>query len=432
MTDLPKLYKVDSHDKVRVWSVSIQGPVVFRTYGFLDGKLIHSERTFEGKNVGRANETSAEEQALYVANKEWVDQLSKGYEPRCREGKLMQKKVLAAQEVSGGHGINAVASISNRPKKQLKTKTTLSVPGGEAHAIQPMKATVWKDTPTTTSYFGTHAYVQPKLDGWRCTAMVTPQGVVLCTNTGKQYPWFQAIRTELQAWWKACGSLTDDIVCLDGELFAPYLTMPDGQPVTMEARFNMIQSICGLAKSAPHVMEDQLQYHIFDVVTRTPLLQDQRFALLKVLFDKLPLASPHLVQVPTVWAPIDSVSSWHDTYAQEGYEGIMIRAKDLLYETDTKRSLKLRKYKHFIDAEYPVVGTLLDKGVGEERFVWQCQTPDGRLFKATPMGTLPYKRDLWAHRNEYIGRQLTVKFQDYTKDGIPRFPIAKAFRDDLD
>ena len=33
---------------------------------------------------------------------------------------------------------------------------------------------------------------------------------------------------------------------------------------------------------------------------------------------------------------------------------------------------------------------------------------------------------------DYIGQLLTVKFQEYTEDGVPRFPVAKGFREEAD
>ena len=38
-------------------------------------------------------------------------------------------------------------------------------------------------------------------------------------------------------------------------------------------------------------------------------------------------------------------------------------------------------------------------------------------------------RELYDNGNKYIGSLLTVIFQEYTNDGIPRFPVGKGIRD---
>ena len=45
------------------------------------------------------------------------------------------------------------------------------------------------------------------------------------------------------------------------------------------------------------------------------------------------------------------------------------------------------------------------------------------------MGTRAEKKKLFQNAQDYIGEMLTVKFQDYTVAGIPRFPVGVTFRD---
>ncbi len=455
---LPSLYKTDARGVTRIWTVSTRDATVTREYGVEDGKIMQSSRIFQAKNIGKANETSASQQAIRVANKEWVDQLGKGYLPKCKAGKAMHARVVKDQEETGGHGMNVVAAATGGKKKVLKrTAANLVVHG--AQPIKPMKAHVWElcdaTNPQTvllkvTKYFGTHVYVQPKLDGYRCTAMVSEDGsVVLGTNNMKQFPWFNTIREELKTLWASLSeNLKSQIVCLDGEVYSQSCIDENGNELSKRECFSMIQSICGLSKSEPHPLEDQLQYHIFDIVTREeldestgdsePLNQARRFRLLDTLFKGQ--VGPHLVKVPHALIPINTVPDYHDHYAEKGYEGVIIRAQDLIYEH--KRSQKLRKYKNFIDGEFKVVGALLDEGVATEQFRWQCVTVNGDVFKAKPEGSRQLKLDMWKNRKQYIGQWLTVKYQPdlaqaFDEDGqpltvgVPRFPIGKTFRDDL-
>ena len=40
-----------------------------------------------------------------------------------------------------------------------------------------------------------------------------------------------------------------------------------------------------------------------------------------------------------------------------------------------------------------------------------------------------YRKKLFENGRNHIGKKLTVIFQEFTKDGIPRFPVAKDIRD---
>ena len=98
----------------------------------------------------------------------------------------------------------------------------------------------------------------------------------------------------------------------------------------------------------------------------------------------------------------------------------------------------MRKYKHFIEKEYTIVDVEKDDGVGDEYFVWILQDesiedPKTNLpvrFKAQPMDCAKKRKNWYENYLEYIGSKMTIKFQEYTKDGIPRFPKAKCFRED--
>jgi len=61
--------------------------------------------------------------------------------------------------------------------------------------------------------------------------------------------------------------------------------------------------------------------------------------------------------------------------------------------------------------------------------VWICETAKGQRFKCRPKGTQADRRDKYRNRQKYFGKMLTVKYQELTNDGIPRFPVGIAIRD---
>lgn len=74
---LEKLYKKTSTGKLRTWSVSVQDDTFTVTYGEEGGKSTSKTTKVKGKNIGKANETNAHEQAVAEAKARWVKQVER-------------------------------------------------------------------------------------------------------------------------------------------------------------------------------------------------------------------------------------------------------------------------------------------------------------------------------------------------------------------
>ena len=61
--------------------------------------------------------------------------------------------------------------------------------------------------------------------------------------------------------------------------------------------------------------------------------------------------------------------------------------------------------------------------------IWMCKTPTGAGFYVRPRGTRASRAEQFGKGTQYIGRKLTVRYQELTEGGIPRFPVGIAFRD---
>ena len=55
---------------------------------------------------------------------------------------------------------------------------------------------------------------------------------------------------------------------------------------------------------------------------------------------------------------------------------------------------------------------------------------DETTFDVTAPGDYRDKKEAWDNRSKYIGKKLTVKYQELTDDGIPRFPVALGIKED--
>ena len=73
------LYKKSKTGSVQQWSVFVDGDEVIVEWGQLDGKLQTESYQCFAKNVGRSNQTSAEEQAELEAIAKWQKQIKKNY-----------------------------------------------------------------------------------------------------------------------------------------------------------------------------------------------------------------------------------------------------------------------------------------------------------------------------------------------------------------
>ena len=54
---------------------------------------------------------------------------------------------------------------------------------------------------------------------------------------------------------------------------------------------------------------------------------------------------------------------------------------------------------------------------------------NSKIFNSNIKGTHEYLAEILVNKENYIGKQATIKFFELTPDGIPRFPYAIAFRD---
>lgn len=486
-TMLPNLYVVDKKGKTRVWKIWTRGPTVYKSYGEEGGKATPSERTFKGVNLGKRNETSPAEQALRKAERDWVKQLDKSYFPKCSEGKAMAKKAQKAKtsqnntnagvsDVFRGTAKKATAEKSSTAKatatkKAERKKENGSLPGYETK-FTPMGCQVWSEDAKVLKYFDLEdgpqtatqtkskkkkasargVWVQPKLDGIRALVSIVPDSagkprVVMITRNGKQLVWLNHLREQVLVFLR-----DHPDVILDCEVYAEHiygevevkgtgktqkLVYHDSDlELPQKQRFDVISGGVRPVRGEPHALEKQLCLYVFDIADPTgELTQDERFAIRDELFEtpKVSKLCPSLKKVETRKVKtVAEIGALHAEFAEKEFEGVVIRARNLKYDGGRK-SLQMRKHKLVMDEEFIVEGAEKDDGVPVEHFVWVCSVrgPDGkkRKFTVKPMGTREQKQVWWSNRKKFIGQPLTVRFQDKTVDGVPRFPRGHSIRD---
>jgi ATP-dependent DNA ligase len=249
------------------------------------------------------------------------------------------------------------------------------------------------------------AYVQKKLDGCRCIAVIKNGKASLWTRTRKPINSMPHIVAALEH------SFRGHTVTLDGELYA-------------HSFHNNFEGLMKLVRpDAPVPGHEAVQHHCYDVIM--PGTFKERLAW---LVQNHPSSNPLIfVQTYTV-ADEDDLMLKHDDFVAEGYEGLMVRNADSKYE-EGKRSYGLQKVKEFLDSEFPIVGVEEGRGKMTGKAIFVCKAKNGETFNVKMEGSMDNLAKYLTNKKLWTGKKLTVKYQNLTKYGIPRFPVGKAVRD---
>jgi DNA ligase-1 len=419
---------------------------VYRKYGEVGGKLIENSRSFQAKNIGRSNATSAEQQAHQEALAEWIDHILSGYAlpaDASTDDVSFYNRVKTLIDANGGNATGVALKLRSGTDDACTLTQSSPPTASSSPEVLPMLCSKYTEEPKVLKYFdfGKGVYVQPKLDGIRALAWLDPttKNVMLCSREKRNFVFLGKLRSNLKKFFTTPGN---ENIVLDGELYAHTLVGEDGNELSQEQRFSVITGACRPVRKLPHPLENQIQYYVFDLAELNSD-QLQRFAKLdRLLFQfskTYPDDSKSIVNVPRrlVNSTKAVLELQNEFFYNLGYEGIVIRAHDLQYESD-HRSLKMRKFKYFTDSEYVITGAKCDDGVDSEYFTWLCVTPliggkGGHTFSVKQKGEQQLRRRLWSEYQstpeKFIGKNLTVRYQELSELGIPRFPVAIAVRD---
>jgi DNA ligase-1 len=377
---LPTLYSRRADGvTIQIWEMEVEGNKFRTISGIIDGEKVVSEWTVaKAKNVGRANATTAEEQALLQAQSKWTKKFNEKYTDDI--SKIDVDRLAEPMRANDYY---------DRVKKLFNSVGLLLV---------------------------NFLFAQPKLDGIRCVAKADG----LWTRKGKPI-------TSVPHIWEAIKHLfvENPNLILDGELYADKLN-------------NDFQKICSIVRkvkpSKDELKEAEvMQYHVYDLPS-----DDRDFVFRIEALEKIvnKVNSDLLRLVPTY--PVNNqqeLDALYNDFLAAGYEGQMIRT-NTPYEW--KRTNALLKRKEFMDAEFIVDDVV--EGVGNKSnkagYVTLRNldgTPvlaeDGSQAKAGLLGSWDYCTNLLNNRDKVIGTTGTVVFFGYGKTGAPRFPRLKAIRD---
>ena len=365
----PKLCSRDTTGKIRVWWIEQENEKYRMVAGVEGGQFVCSEWTTAiGKNKGKLNETTDTDQATKEVLARYKKQKETGY-------------------------FDNKADVDN------------------FQYFQPMLAHKWLDHKDKID-LAKGVWISPKLDGVRC--VFTKDGCF--SRNGKRFVSFPHIGRELQKLFTA-----DPNLILDGEIYCHEFK-------------DDFDKIISLAKKTKPTKEDiaesekHLQYWIFDCPS-IPGDFDARYAGLKQLIldnfrdNKWIRLCIHKL----VYSEAEI-----ETYLQKAllnkFEGVMLNARDGIYLN--KRSTNLLKYKLFQDDDFEIIG--VTEGTGNRSGMMGYITLrllNGKTFDSNARGDEAKYKAMLKDKDELYGLMATVRFQNYTPDGVPRFPVIVAIRD---
>lgn len=359
-----KLYKIDRKGSTRVWWIEYNEEAYRTCSGLLGGKIVESGWIYpREKNVGRANATSVAEQV--------VAEVASKYEARMYQGKYHP----SIEEAStGAKFVECMLAEKFNPKKSINYPY----------------------------------YSQPKLDGVRCLVAED----AMQTRNGKVFVSSPHVREALNDFFDKF----PDYV-LDGELYNHELK-------------NDFEKIISLARKTKPKPEDlvesaaMVEYHVYDVITPDPMTYEERMNFLNehVLgwFDMIQVVPSCVVN------NIEEAEEKLGEYLETGYEGQMLRKSETPYEH--RRSASLLKHKMFEDGEYEIVDVVEGQGnwAGYAKSIMIC-LPDGSTQRSGMRGNFKNGKEILENKDDYIGTQVTVRYQNKTSDGKLRFPVVVTF-----
>jgi len=359
--NLPKLYKRTVTGATQEWQIFFADGEYYTVSGQTDGKkIINAPTACKGKNLGKKNETTNEQQAELEAKAKWQKKVDEGY----------------------------TADVD------------AAIFGAAPLRYNPMLAKDYEDYADKLTF---PVYSQPKLDGLRC--IITRQGAF--SRQWKPFVTLDYVQKTLESVFVA----NPGLIAFDGEMYSHKL----------KDRFEEIVSIVKQPKASAEDLEkckNNIQYHVYDAVFEEAHSFSARINAVTYLLRELDSPYIKLVETDRIRNQ-DDLDAMYQQYMQEGYEGQMIRTPMSLYQHN--RTKDLLKRKDFHDAEYEIVGYKEGKGSREGCIIFRLGMADGKEFDSVPVGGVEYQQRLWNRREDLLGLRATVKYQNLSNDGIPRF-----------
>jgi len=374
--ELPQLFGLSRVGKVKQWKAGVElnpddSATIIINSGYVGGKIREIPKLIKkGKNIGKVNETTPFQQAEFEAQSKWNAKRDENYELEMIDPNNYTPRIMLPQ-------------LAKAP--------------GAGKIVYP-------------------AYIQPKLNGVCNLAE-------LCSDSNFDN-WFLQHHTKGGHLFKTLEHLDEWLIQLDamapvhGELYVHGWSL---------------QKIGGYTKK---IKPDQhvLEYWLYDIAWMEVTFKYR----IKWLEFNIAQLSNAVGGCPIKFTPTEIVNNYaeakvfHDKCVQNGFEGAMLKNVNGMYMFQY-RSNDIEKVKDYQDSEFEIIGGKEGTGTDAGCVVYRCITENGGEFDARPRGTVEDRKQMFINLPNDIGKMLTVRFAEYSEDGIPLQPVgvpeAEAVRD---
>jgi len=271
--------------------------------------------------------------------------------------------------------------------------------------------------------------IQPKLDGIRIIYNPVKQEFYTRNHeilTIDKYPNLRWIKKQFEALIELYPELQNYV--FDGEMFAE--------------NWDLTMHIVSTEDKLPDEEVIKLKFYIFDIINRknfenykfTDIVDRSPFYKRLKMLNKIPKI--RLIEVVDSFL-LSNFQSEHlneilNHYLKKGYEGVMIKQlKEPYYEGRKNAWLKLKPQN---ELEAVIIDVIEGDGKYQGRlgaFVCKSKIKSKEVvFKVGSGMTDEQRLQFWLQREKLIGKIIDVKYQELTKDLVPRFPTFVRLRID--
>lgn len=381
---LPALFALSKKGTLRTYKIEVLNykdhSVVTTSKSVTEGGKWQTD-TYEywhGVNIGKSNETTFQQQAYSEANSMW---------------KKLRDAGFSTEKPKEGEKFNTDANGSMKPM--------LAIPFNEKKIQFP-------------------CLVQPKYDGVRCLIFEKDGEVQIISRKGKPYD-----IPHIKKW----AEEHRECLPLDGELY-------NHGELTFQEIVSAVKRKSEITEKIRYVVYDQPVADFCNIKRWNRLILTGGVVPDSSMLPKGVKKKPS--DLRPEWQPVylsdyayaqdmEQLEKLHNDFVRDGYEGCIIRNLEGTYEFGF-RSNDLIKMKSFMDSEYEIIDVLEANGRDAGTAIFVCKCEAG-VFNVKPQGTRELRAKYWKERRKLIGKMVTVKYQELSDDGIPRFPSAISVRD---
>jgi len=407
------LYTRDSKGRINQWSGYVLstahrlGATLNIEEGLLDGKKTLTTRVIKtGKNIGKMNATTPFEQACKQLESRVEKKKKQGYKSLEDLGipSIMELEEALPMLRTDANGL--LKPMKAQPYYKMTSKT--------------VNGKVVK-TKTNIPLIKFPCFGQPKLNGFRvmCRWEEVEEGEGL-------------FKTKVeQAVFRSKEGLRYSLPHIEKE-FTKEMFFHDGIQLIFDGECYIHGEILSQISSAvtkPNSKTPLLMFNIFDLAIEN-VKQDERFKILHKFWLNCAINHSSIKAELVNYFIVDNnemAQKLTDTWIAEGYEGGIFRDMKAFYQFG-KRPQTMTKLKRSEDKEFKIIDVIGGDN-SPELGVFVCVQEEGLPFNCTPEGDVEQKKEYLINKSKYIGKNLTVRFFERTKDGKPFHAVGVAVRD---